>query len=119
MEQQPIQADSVQQQPMEVENASAETVIAKKQVSIVDTRLAIKPFKTCRDGLEAFVQACNRKKTGGSTPEMFGVFFKRVVMDKTLDPPQIHHLLRHYAEMQLEARAFSEYILIFLDKFLH
>ena len=92
MEQEPIQADSVQQQPMEVKNATAESVIAKKQVSIVDTRLAIKPFKTCRDGLEAFVQACNRKKTGGSTPEMFGVFFKRVVMDKNLDPPQIDHL---------------------------
>ena len=86
MEQQPIQADSVQQQPMEVEDASAESVIAKKQVCIVDKRLAIKPFKTCREGLEAFVQACNRKKTGGSTPEMFGVFFKHVVMDKNLDP---------------------------------
>ena len=86
MEQQPMQADSVQQQPMEVENASAETVIAKKQVSNVDTRVAIKPFKTCRDRLEAFVQACNRKKTGGSTPEMFGVFFKRIVMTRTWIP---------------------------------
>ena len=47
MEQEPILADSVQQQPMEVENATAKSVIAKKQVSIVDTRLAIKPFKTC------------------------------------------------------------------------
>ena len=110
MENEPIQPALVQEQPVEVENATAESGLVKKQVSIVDNRLAIKPFKTCREGLAAFVQACNRKKTGGSTPEMFGVFFKRVVMDKTLDPPQIDHLafhiLRHYAQMQ--ARAFGE-----------
>ena len=66
--------------------------VPKKAVSILDTRMAIRPFKMCADGLEAFVQACNRKKTGGSTPEMFGIHFKRVVQNKTLDPPQVDHL---------------------------
>ena len=35
--------------------------------------------KKCPDGLEAFVQACKRKKNGDSTPEMVRIFFKRVV----------------------------------------
>ena len=65
--------------------------VPKKAVSILDTRMAIRPYKMCADGLEAFVQACNRKKTGGSTPE-FGIYFKRVVQNKTLDPPQVDHL---------------------------
>ena len=66
--------------------------VPKKAVSILDTRMAIRPFKMCADGLEAFVKACNRKKTGGSTPEMFGIHFKRVVQNKNLDPPQLDHL---------------------------
>ena len=58
----------------------------KKPISIIDTKLAIRPFKMCPDGLEAFAQACHHKKTGGSTPEIFGIHFKRVVNNKTLNP---------------------------------
>ena len=62
------------------------TVHIKKPISILDTKLAIRPFNMCPDGLEAFVQACHHKKTGGSTPEIFGIHFKRVVNNKTLNP---------------------------------
>ena len=74
------------------------TAEMKKKISILDTKLAIRPFKTSPEGLEAFVQACHRKKTGGSTPEMFGIHFKRVVNNKALNPPQIDHLffLKYY-----------------------
>ena len=48
------------------------TAEMKKKISILDTKLAIRPFKTSPEGLEAFVQACHRKKTGGSTPEILG-----------------------------------------------
>ena len=68
------------------------TIESQKKVNILDIKLAIRPFKTSPDGLEAFVQACPRKKTGGSTPEMFGIHFKRVVNNKSLNPPQIDHL---------------------------
>ena len=70
----------------------------KKPISILDTKLAIRPFKMCPDGLEAFVQACHHKKTGGSTPEMFGIHFKRVVNNKTLNPPKLDQLsfLKYY-----------------------
>ena len=70
----------------------APTTESQKKVNILDTKLAIRPFKTSSDGLEAFVQACHRKKTGGSTPEMFGIHFKRVVNNKLLNPPQLDHL---------------------------
>ena len=46
----------------------------------------------CSDGQEAFVQVCHHKKTGGSTPMMFGIHFKLVMNNKTLNPLQIDHL---------------------------
>ena len=46
----------------------------------------------CPEGLTAFVQAWNHKKTGGSTPEMFGIHFKRVVNNKSLNPLKIYYL---------------------------
>ena len=60
--------------------------------------MAIRPCKQCPDGVDAFVMACHRKKTGGSTPEMFGIHFKRVVNNKTADPPQVDHrqFLKYY-----------------------
>ena len=62
-----IQLASEQVEIMEV----APTGEMKKKINILDMKLAIRPLKTCPDGLEAFVQACHRKKTGESTPEMF------------------------------------------------
>ena len=77
MENEPFKADLVEVKAMDVENASKESSVVKKHVSIVDTRLAINP--------KVLQHTC-------STTEMFGVFFKHVVMNKTLDPPQIDHL---------------------------
>ena len=74
MENEPINTDLVEEKAMDVEQATEQSSIVKKPISIVDTRLAIKPFKMCPEGLPAFVQTCNHKRTGGSTPEMFGVF---------------------------------------------
>jgi len=84
-------------EPVEVMEVTPATETAKK-INILDTKLAIRPFKTSPDGLEAFVQACHRKKTGGSTPEMFGIHFKRVVNNKLVNPPQLDHLsfLKYY-----------------------
>ena len=73
----------------------APTTESQKKVNILDIKLAIRPFKTSPDGLEAFVQACHRNQMGGSTSEMFGIHFKRVVNHKLLNiinPPQIDHL---------------------------
>ena len=94
MENPQIEVASEQVEVMEV----ATTSDMKKKINILDTKLAIRPFKSCPEGLEAFVQACHRKKTGGSTPEMFGIHFKRVVNNKALNPPQIDHLffLKYY-----------------------
>ena len=87
-----IENQIIEENAMDGLAPAQEESLPKKAVSILDTRMAIRPFKMCADGLEAFVQACNRKKTGGSTPEMFGIHFKRVVQNKTLDPPQVDHL---------------------------
>ena len=86
-----IENEIVVENAMDVLAPAEEQSLPKKPVSIIDTRTAIRPYKLCADGLEAFVQACNRKKTGVSTPEMFGIHFKRVVQNKTLDPPQVDH----------------------------
>ena len=82
----------VEEKHMDMTQETEEPVIAKKSGSILDTRMAIRPFKTCPDGLEAFVMACNRKKTGVRTPEIFGIHFKRAVNNKSLNPPQVDHL---------------------------
>ena len=75
----------VEEKEMDMTEQAEEAMIAKKKISILDTRMAIRPFKECADGLEAFVMACNRKKTGGRTPEIFGIHCKRVVL-KQQDP---------------------------------
>ena len=84
-------APQLNSEPVELMEVTPSTKTQKK-INILDTKLAIRPFKTSPDGLEAFVQACQRKKTGGSTPEMFGIHFKRVVNNKLLNPPQLDHL---------------------------
>ena len=43
-------------------NGEIEPTVPKKVVSILDTRLAIRPFKISPEGLAAFFQSCNRKK---------------------------------------------------------
>ena len=70
---------------MDVENASKERARKVLQTGYKAVQMRLK-------GLAAFVQACNHKRTGDSTPEMFGVFFKHLVINRTLDPPQIDHL---------------------------
>jgi hypothetical protein len=66
----------VEEKEMDITEEAEEVVVPKKKITILDTRMAIRPFKQCPEGLDAFVMACNRKKTGGSTPEMFGIHFK-------------------------------------------
>ena len=79
-------APELNSEPVELMEVTPGTETQKK-INILDTKLAIRPFKTSLDGLEAFVHACHRKKTGGSTPEMFDIHFKRVVNNKLLNPP--------------------------------
>ena len=43
----------VEDKHMDMTQETEEPVIVKKSVMIVDTRMAIRPFKTCPDGLEA------------------------------------------------------------------
>ena len=92
MEMNQLNDPQVEEKEMDITEEAEEVVVPKKKITILDTRMAIRPFKQCPEGLDAFVMACNRKKTGGSTPEMFGIHFKRVVNSKTLDPPQLDHL---------------------------
>ena len=47
---------------MEVVQEIHKPLVIKKSVSILDTRMAIQPFKMCPEILEAFVLACNCKK---------------------------------------------------------
>ena len=52
----------VEEKHMDMTQETEEPVIVKKSVSIVDTRMAIRPFKTCPDGLEAFVMIATARK---------------------------------------------------------
>ena len=63
-----IENQIVEENAMDVVEPNQEQPLPKKAVSILDTRMAVRTFKMCADGLEAFAKACNRKKTGGSTP---------------------------------------------------
>ena len=54
--------------PLELASAAVQDIMevaptgdVKKRINILDTKLAIRPFKIsmCPDGLEAFVQACH------------------------------------------------------------
>ena len=62
-------APQLNSEPVELMEGTP-TTKSQKKINILDTKLAIRPFKTSPDGLEAFVQACHRKKTGESTPEI-------------------------------------------------
>ena len=92
MEMNQLNDPQVEEKEMDITEEVEEVVLPKKKLTILDTRMAIRSFKQSPEGLDAFVMACNHEKTGGSTPEMFGIHFKRVVNSKTLDPPQLDHL---------------------------
>ena len=76
MENMSLNTELVEEEAMEVVQEIQKPFVIKKSVSILDTRMAIQPFKMCPEILEAFVLACNCKKTGGSTPYMFGIHVK-------------------------------------------
>ena len=82
MEMNQLNDPQVEEKEMDITEEAEEVVVPKKKITILDTRMAIRPFKQYPEGLDAFVMACNRKKTGGSTPEMFGIHFKRGVKCK-------------------------------------
>ena len=102
---------------MEVVQEIHKPLVIKKSVSILDTRMAIQPFKMCPEILEAFVLACKCKKTGGSTPYMFGIHVKCQVMKKLLNPPQLDHLaFFKYYEVMLECNQDHQVSNFFLFK---